>query len=66
MKEKYRFLGGWGTKEDIGKTVIKIENINYHEFRGYFEGQEEIDTKGKPYNFLFVFQYDDVKKLKED
>lgn len=65
MKEKYQFIGNWGLKENKGKAIIRVEDINPWEFRGYFEGLEEINTQGKPYNFLFVFQYKDVKRIKE-
>jgi len=54
-EEEYRFLGGWGVKSDIARTVIKIENVNTHEFRGRFEGEK----------FNYVFQYKDVKEIKE-
>jgi len=55
-KEKYRFKGSWGLKENKGKIITKVKNINPWEFRGYFEGQEGIN---------FVFQYKDTKEIKE-
>ena len=39
-----------------GGRIIRLHDINPFEFRGYFEGQEGIN---------FVFQYKDVKEIKE-